>query len=92
MLYRNNSYFIPTYIGTIPTSSHKTVTAAGENICQQEIKNMTSHKSVTAAGENICQREIITINVTISRIVEGCYKITGMILKDQGILKGNFIL
>ena len=34
----------------------------------------------------------LTINVTISRIVEGCYKITGMILKDQGILEGNFIL
>ena len=38
MLYRNNSYFIPTYIGTIPTSSHKSVIAAGENICQREIK------------------------------------------------------
>ena len=37
-------------------------------------------------------RDKITINVTISRIVEGCYKITGMILKDRGILEGNFIL
>ena len=35
---------------------------------------------------------VITINITISRIVEGCYKITGIILKDQGILEGNFIL
>ena len=43
---------------------------------------------------NECSLDInlITINVTISRIVEGCYKITGMILKDRGILEGNFIL
>ena len=35
---------------------------------------------------------VISINVTISRIVEGCYIITGKMLKDQGSLKVNFIL
>ena len=35
---------------------------------------------------------VITINVTISRNVEGCYKIMGIILKDRGILEENFIL
>ena len=28
---------------------------------------------------------IISINFTISRIVEGCYKITGIILKTEGV-------
>ena len=34
----------------------------------------------------------VSINVTISRIVEGCYKISGIILKDRGILEGNFMV
>ena len=89
MLYRNNSYFIPTYIGTIPTSSHKTVTAAGENICQQEIKNMTSHKSVTAAGENICQREIITINPQFRGLYRGEHRNLRDFIRKTRLFKGK---